>query len=151
MKDKLFAYIRQETDLRGYVEEKGWAHATAHAADALDDLAQCNELDQTDLKQILGVIRETITGAKSVYAYEEDERLVTAVLSVWNRDELSFDDIDGWVRSFANRLDNSYSIEAYTGRINVKNFLRSLYYRIHDQEKYKRIAASLLPLSAQRA
>ncbi|MED1797922.1 DUF2785 domain-containing protein [Brevibacillus porteri] len=151
VKDKLFAYIRQETDLRGYVEEKGWAHATAHAADALDDLAQCSELDQTDLKQILGVIRETITGAKSVYAHEEDERLVTAVLSVWNRDELSLDDIDGWVRSFANRLDSSYSIEAYTGRINAKNFLRSLYYRIHDQEKYKRIAATLLPLSAQRA
>ncbi|MFS0555378.1 DUF2785 domain-containing protein [Brevibacillus sp. 179-C9.3 HS] len=151
VKDKLFTYIRQEADLRGYVEEKGWAHATAHAADALDDLAQCRELDKTDLKQILGVIRETIAGAKSVYAYEEDERLVTAVLSVWNRDELSLDEIDAWVRSFLNRQDNSHAIEAYTGRINVKNFLRSLYYRVHDQEKYKRIAATLLPLSAQRA
>ncbi|WP_312027537.1 DUF2785 domain-containing protein [Brevibacillus brevis] len=49
----LFSYIRQETDLRGYGEEKRWAHATAHAADALDDLTQCSELDQTDLSGIV--------------------------------------------------------------------------------------------------
>ncbi|MFZ7807474.1 DUF2785 domain-containing protein [Bacillus thuringiensis] len=27
-------------DVRGYVEGKGWAHSTAHAADALDALAR---------------------------------------------------------------------------------------------------------------
>nr|WP_232773868.1 DUF2785 domain-containing protein [Brevibacillus sp. AF8] len=32
---------------------KGWTHAAAHAADARDDLAQCSELDQTDLSGIV--------------------------------------------------------------------------------------------------
>ncbi|WKL05120.1 DUF2785 domain-containing protein [Paenibacillus amylolyticus] len=32
---------KKERDYRGYDEEKGWAHAIAHAADVLDDLAQC--------------------------------------------------------------------------------------------------------------
>lgn len=151
VKDKLFTYIRHETDQRGYVADKGWAHAIAHAADALDDLAQCTELEKADLKQVLGVIRETVVAAKSVYAYEEDERLVTAVLSVWNRNELTLGELDQWVRSLAHRQENNNPVEAYTQRINLKNFLRSLYYRVHDQEKYKQIAAALLPLSAQRA
>jgi hypothetical protein len=42
--EKLLRFMREEQDRRGFVEGKGWAHAIAHAADALDDLAQCVEV-----------------------------------------------------------------------------------------------------------
>lgn len=48
IKEKVFYNVQNERDYRGYDEEKGWAHAIAHAADALDDLAQCSELKKDD-------------------------------------------------------------------------------------------------------
>ena len=36
---KLLRFLREEKDRRGFVADKGWAHAIAHAGDALDDLA----------------------------------------------------------------------------------------------------------------
>ncbi|WP_434752239.1 DUF2785 domain-containing protein [Paenibacillus amylolyticus] len=38
IKDAVFHNVREERDYRGYDETKGWAHAIAHAADALEDL-----------------------------------------------------------------------------------------------------------------
>ena len=36
--EQVLEYVYLEEDVRGYVEGKGWAHSTAHAADALDAL-----------------------------------------------------------------------------------------------------------------
>ena len=44
VKADLCRYIEKENDLRGYVVGKGWAHAPAHAADALGALAKCETL-----------------------------------------------------------------------------------------------------------
>lgn len=38
--EQVLEYVYLEEDVRGYVEGKGWAHSTAHAADALDALAR---------------------------------------------------------------------------------------------------------------
>ncbi len=44
VKDEIEDYLCRERDVRGYVDGKGWAHAVAHAADMLAELAQCPEL-----------------------------------------------------------------------------------------------------------
>lgn len=62
----------KERDYRGYDEVKGWAHAIAHAADVLDDLAQCTELDETDLLTILDLV------------YQKDNRYRLRILR-WGR------------------------------------------------------------------
>ena len=54
---RLTTYLEREKDVRGYADNKGWAHAPAHAADAVEDLAQSPYLERTDLLEPLHALR----------------------------------------------------------------------------------------------
>lgn len=127
---KMLSYLSRERDLRGHVTSKGWAHAVAHAADALDELALCTELGEESLVDMLRVICETVVGASVVFVDEEDERLVTAVLSVIQRQVLAKADITQWISGFVSfELPPTYQ-EWLRKRTNIKHFVRSLYFRL---------------------
>jgi hypothetical protein len=131
IKEKLFHYLENEKDLRGFVREKGWAHSIAHAADALDDLAQCSELNKSDLAEILEAIRNVICIKDAVYIHGEDERIVTAVIAIIKRELLSEKEIAQWIQRFAGPpLSIKTMPERHHIRSNVKNFLQSLYFRL---------------------
>lgn len=85
MHEKINAYFLSEKDLRGYIKEKGWAHAVAHAADAIDGLALSSELEYSELKELLEIIYTKICSGSYLYINEEDERLVTAIISILSR------------------------------------------------------------------
>ena len=38
IKNKLITYTNLETDFRGYIENKGWAHCLAHVSDAFTEI-----------------------------------------------------------------------------------------------------------------
>lgn len=131
IKEKLLYYLGNEKDRRGFVREKGWAHAIAHAADALDDLAQCSELNKSDLAEILEAIHNVICIKDTVYIYGEDERIVTAVIAIIKRELFSEKEIAQWIQSFADSaLLIKTAPERHMIRANVKNFLQSLYFRL---------------------
>jgi len=131
VKEALFRYLREEKDRRRYVNNKGWAHTTAHAADALDDLAQCSELDEADLIDILEAIRTVISAQDTGYIQDEEERMVTAVISIINRSLVSDVKFVQWIRDFANLVLSINSIpQELIIRANIKNFLQSLYFRL---------------------
>lgn len=131
IKEKLLYYLANEKDRRGFVSEKGWAHAIAHAADALDDLAQCSELNKSDLAEILEAICNVICIQDTVYIHGEDERIVTAVIASIKRELLSEKEIVEWIQSFADPPLSVKSMpERHIIRSNVKNFLQSLYFRL---------------------
>ena len=75
VKARVTSYLNQERDLRGYVEGKGWAHAVAHAADVLDELVQCPEVDAAGVLELLACIRESACTPLYVYVHDEEERL----------------------------------------------------------------------------
>ncbi len=126
---RFLSYLLQERDLRGQVAEKGWAHAIAHAADALNRLVQCSELGKESLLDTLRVIRETIVGAPVVFVDEEDERLVNPVLSILQHQVLAKVEIEQWISSFASfELPPTWP-EWVRKKTNVKHFMRSLYFR----------------------
>lgn len=127
---KMLFYLSRERDLRGHVAGKGWAHAVAHAADALDELALCAELGRENLLDMLRVIRETVMNASAVFVDEEDERLVTAIFSVAQRQVLAKADIAQWVSGFASLELPPTDLEWCQKRINIKHFMRSLYFRL---------------------
>jgi len=131
--DRVLDYFTREIDLRGYVEVKGWAHAVAHTADLLDEFAQCEEIDRDGLLRTIDVIKAKLLAADSVFIAEEDERLAYAVLSLFGRGVLIERDIEPWIKAFApiERVG-----EWRTRHINVKHFLRSLYF----QAKYRHLA-----------
>ena len=130
-KDGLLRYLSEEGDRRGFVAGKGWAHATAHAADALDELAHCGELATTDLTEILGAIQGTIGWQEQVYGHGEEERLATAVIAVIQRGLLSNSEITRWINDFADPvLSADAGPQKIILRSNCKNFLQSLYFRL---------------------
>ncbi len=131
IKEKLLYYLRNEKDRRGFVSGKGWAHAIAHAADALDDLVQCSELNKSDLAEILEVVYDMVCVKDIGYTYLEDERIVTAVIAILKWQLFSNAEITQWIQGFADRtLTATAGPERSVIRANVKNFLQSLYFRL---------------------
>jgi hypothetical protein len=132
--DKVLDYFARENDLRGYVEVKSWAHAVAHTADLLDELALCSEIAAAGLRRILDAIHAKAATAETFYTAEEDERLAYATLSLLGRDVVPHAEVEAWIRSFApiERVGNWRP-----QHLNTKNFLRSLYF----QAQYRQIAA----------
>jgi hypothetical protein len=131
IKSAVIIYLGEERDRRGFVPGKGWAHAIAHAADALDDLARCSELTAADLLEILQAVHRVICIPDEVYIHGEEERLVTAVVAGVQRGLVPDDELIRWITAF---IPPALAQEQHPGRIlirsNIKNFLQSLYFRL---------------------
>lgn len=128
-------YVRTEKDVRGYVKDKGWAHAMAHSGDALGSLASCKEINHDQLQEILEVIKGKLSITYYVYKNEEAERLTSAILNVIRRNILGEEEIINWIKSFDKlELPKELPYNQYW-KENVKNLLRSLYFRL----KYKKL------------
>lgn len=125
---KALKYLSQEKDWRGYVEVKSWAHAAAHSADVLDELAQCSEIERDELLQILEAIKATMSIGDAVFTHEEDERMAYATLSLISRGLLIERDIEPWLRSFA-PIEETGDVHDVYRRVNIKAFLRSLFFQ----------------------
>lgn len=91
----LHCYSREQ-DLRGYVSEKGWAHATAHVADLLKFLARNPKLSTEDQKQIVATVAQRCRTAPSVFVWGEDARMAAALLSIVNRKDLQSTGFTEW-------------------------------------------------------
>ncbi|MCM3131318.1 DUF2785 domain-containing protein [Paenibacillus polysaccharolyticus] len=130
IKDVVYHNVREEKDYRGYDETKGWAHAVAHAADVLEDLAQYNELDEADLSTMLDLVYEKMTISDRVYSDGEDERMITPVMCILDRNILSQASIQQWIQRFGTVENESEFLPAFRQKNNIKNFLKSLYFRI---------------------
>jgi hypothetical protein len=131
----VLAYLGAERDRRGYVHGKGWAHAIAHSADTVDEIALCREVGVEQLREMLEVLFKVITTDGAVYAYDEDERLTTAVVTIWERGLLSIEELQAWLKRLVQAAQEREPFpEAYFREINVKHFLRSLYHRARKRE-----------------
>ena len=142
LKVKLLDYLEREEDFRGFVleadeagEPKGWAHAVAHSADALDDLVQCKEMGSEELLEILTAIRQKAAESAVVFVHAEDERLVTPVIAALGRKVLKPADVQTWLAGFVPLAQEKEPFpDCYRQAQNVKNFLRSLYFRARKVE-----------------
>lgn len=98
-KDTLNTALRcyaSERDLRGYVPEKGWAHATAHVADLLKFLGRNRQLSVDDQKRIVAGVSQRCRTASSVFGWGEDSRIAAALLSVVSRKDFEDSAFDEW-------------------------------------------------------
>ena len=79
-------YATHETDLRGYVEDRGWAHAPAHTADALTVVARHPRLAAAQSGDILdAVLGFTVRRHGYNLHHGEDSRLAQPVLALVSR------------------------------------------------------------------
>jgi len=136
------AALARERDLRGYVKGKGWAHATAHAADLLKFLARNSKLTPSEGNRIVAGITARLRTAGQVFVWGEDARLAAALGSLALRE-----DVD--VAPFA----------AWCGQVGIDN--RSVWSGTFDAARYvplrtelntmAQLAAILQPGAGERA
>lgn len=130
IKDKLIEYYTTETDLRGYVEKLGWAHAAAHGADAMDELIQCRECSEDIVKEILNAFNKILYNGKYMLNNEEDERIGRVVFRVIKERLLSKQVIVNWLEELSECTEWQSDRMQYIARVNSKNFIRCLYFKI---------------------
>ncbi len=134
IKEELIGYLRAEQDFRGYVDGKGWAHAVAHTADALNELSLCAEMGKQELREILSVVQDAITNGKTAYTHLEEERLMEVVDSIYSRGSLTDADWESWRVLFAELIAQDFP-QGYYASVNLQHFLHSLYMRA-DQNRW---------------
>ncbi len=139
--NKSLTYLAEEQDPRGYVPEKGWAHALAHTADLLSVLVANRFLTRVELEQILNAVADKITTPVDwIYAYGEDDRLVRVVIAANQRQLLDEFFMKQWLHSFTaprkHKWKGSFeSLPAHNAYFNTRNLLRSLHLQVMQNEK----------------
>jgi len=157
------AYFLAERDLRGHEAGPGWIHAVAHGSDLLAALALHDVLQVADLERIMEAIATKVAPPiPHVYLYNEDQRMVRAVLWTLQRNLLTMGFISNWldrithydgktigVESFLALLDGNKSAIDNTTSIsilhNTKQFLCSLYFHLINIEQPPVVLTELLP------
>ncbi|PEZ02239.1 hypothetical protein CN326_20400 [Bacillus sp. AFS018417] len=136
VKEKLVDYMNQEIDLRGYVQPYGWAHSIAHASDAFDALIHNPKLPPQYYEELTHCLLNKIFVYSIVYHFDEDERIITPLLSMISLG-FSQKQLFDTIRIKLNLLPiykARLPINEYCNLCsNIKNFLRSLYFRsVHN-------------------
>lgn len=132
---EVFKYFREEKDLRGYVKEKGWAHAAAHGADILAEIANSKKANKNLLQKLLKAVISKIHIKNYIYFNGEDERIASAVKNAIKNPDLDNESINKWFRELTN-FEKIQDRNKYDTLIfNIKNILKSLYFEImFDQD-----------------
>lgn len=144
VKYALLRYFQEEKDLRGYLPDGGWAHGAAHGADALDELIQCPQSDETVQLEVLASIQGMLHNGIHIFSEEEDERMATIVDTMIDKDLLSQEKIADWISGLAECRDWPRSRAQVIARVNSKNLLRSLYFRRGQGCQRERLLTALL-------
>lgn len=128
--DKTIKYYKEEKDLRGYIDNKGWAHSVAHGADIMGEIADNDKTSPQICKDILNAIRLKIQVSNYTYINGEDERMAQAVNSILTNKVLDTQKVNGWFKELVdiNKLENRNEYDRLI--FNIKNFLKSLYFKI---------------------
>ena len=133
-------YAREERDWRGYIKGKGWAHSVAHLSDALDEIAQNRYITQADREAIMHILTYLATLPEPL-CYEEDDRLSFVAYRIIAPGMVDDTFLETWVESlFVTRTKEiaGGTLDDVASRVqaaNARNFLRSLYFRLHWNQK----------------
>lgn len=129
-------YIKYEKDYRGYVLEKGWAHAIAHGADVLDAIAKHPFF--TDVELLLSAIEVPLLSGHA-FTDDEEERLANAVYSLLTHKQAE-EKIVKWIAGLTEQTDQLLheqrgSIDSYRVQYTMKNFLKALYFLLKFKDR----------------
>lgn len=146
--DRIATWLLGEQDLRGYVPDKGWAHAVTHGADALGALADSPHVGVGELTVLLDVISERLVApVDALFSAGEPDRLAQAAMSVLRRDQVPFDLVEVWVGTLAvaaRRRHDGTDRDPYLRGGNAEAFLRALYLQLALGQRAPAVRADLL-------
>ncbi|ASF38772.1 hypothetical protein CEH05_06455 [Halobacillus halophilus] len=136
-------YMQQESDHRGYVKGKGWAHAMAHAADALYHVASCDEITEAEIREMLPIIKAQFL-IDHPYLFDEEERMVTAVMIMFKK--IKPQARIEWLETLLYVRESWQDPREDIIINNSKHFLRALYFRMleGDHRDLRQVLENLL-------
>ncbi|HFU7088854.1 TPA: DUF2785 domain-containing protein [Bacillus cereus] len=133
VKDQLILYMNNEHDFRGYVQDRGWAHSIAHAADTFEALVNSPKLETLYYEEILQTLLNKVCVHSIYYKHEEDERIaypIVAMLQNGLKEEVLLLALHELVAQLPIKKQTLH-IESYEFLYgNIKSFLRSLFFRL---------------------
>jgi hypothetical protein len=130
--DRIVTWLLRERDLRGYVADKGWAHAVAHGADALAALAGSTHVGAAELTVVLDVVADRVLAhADTLLVHGEPDRLAMTTIAVLRRGLVPMSVVEPWV----NRIGTVAATPARAGDPflltgDAEAFLRALYLQL---------------------
>ena len=131
--DRAASWFVREQDLRGFVPDKGWAHAVAHGADVIGTLAQSPAMTRLELTVLLDVLADRVL-ARSAYhlVHGEADRLALATMEVLRRNTVGLDVLEPWVARLAEdaRPADDDAQDPYLVHGNVQAYLRALHLQL---------------------
>lgn len=135
VQEAILRYTHEERDWRGYIKGKGWAHAAAHLADALDEIAQFRYTTPIEREVILEALAY-LAKLPVPLGYEEDERLAFAAYGMIARQQVAEQFVKNWLHAFIVVREETVpggteaDVASWVSAANTKNFLRSLSFRL---------------------
>ncbi|MDQ2717807.1 MAG: DUF2785 domain-containing protein [Chloroflexota bacterium] len=166
--EQALAYYPAEQDVRGYVPGgPGWIHAVAHGADLLGVLGLNRYMQVADLERMMEALATKIAPPVAhVYLYNEEQRLVRAVLWLLSQDLLTLPFISYWLERLTTNQPEGYPIsvesllEGFPPAIesdvntcilhNTRQFLNALYYHLVTADPLPSLASDLIPLLLEK-
>jgi hypothetical protein len=131
--DRLAGWLIRERDLRGFVPGKGWAHALAHGADAIGELARNPRIGRLELTVLLDVLADRmLEPSQKFWVAGEPDRMALATMHVLRRDLLPLEVLEPWVARLAQHAVPSGDVDTHPffGSGNVQAYLRALHLQL---------------------
>ncbi|MCL1701692.1 DUF2785 domain-containing protein [Lysinibacillus sp. Bpr_S20] len=145
-KDKVLAYLSAETDVRGYVPGKGWAHSVAHMADAIDELVKNPKLNEAYYSEIVSALYNAILQEKYAFIHNEDERILVPIFTMLEQG-LQEQEIIKLLQQLPTILNvKKEQLDVQHHRIlvfNCKSFMKSFYIKTNGKPKFATLHKSI--------
>jgi hypothetical protein len=127
-------YAHRETDLRGHTGARGWAHAAAHTADLLGQLARNPALTDDDRAIILDAVAGLVARRHgTLLCHGEDGRLAQPVIAA-ARAGLPADRVDAWLAIITaplrEEMGHAFDAGLYAATRNARNLLFTLFVQL---------------------
>lgn len=128
--DRATGWFVRERDLRGFVADKGWAHAAAHGADLIGQLARSADFGLQELTVLLDVVADRLLAPTTYRLVDgEPDRLAYAVMAVLHRNTVPQKVLDPWVARLGAALQPGAGPRSPSAH-NTEMFLRCLHLQL---------------------
>lgn len=133
--DRAATWFLSELDTRGYVADKGWAHAVAHGADTIGALGESPHLAGPEHALLLDILAERVLRqpADEPLASGEPDRIAAAVMQILRRNTLGTDTLEPWVHRIgaaANPFSGPVDHDPFAPTAAPQALLRSLFVQL---------------------
>ncbi|MDI7743544.1 DUF2785 domain-containing protein [Lysinibacillus fusiformis] len=131
-------YLSRENDVRGFVAEKGWAHAIAHGADLSSAIVSHPSFNIRFAPVILQGIKDSFWKG-TVFVDDEEERLVSIFEKLLIK-EFPEEVLVEWIEQVFDKLqfylmEAGYTPQYFAARTNTLHFMKTLYFTLKFSQK----------------